>query len=341
MIARKQSVTRILMSAFALLTFVSLALSSPSGASVNEASTQTGQTQAWMGQITNDYSQLDFGVQNLLQIFQEWSTKGTSAQSVTAVIDEELSPFAHTIHALMAQKPLPWTKPALLDYQAGAELYLAAIRVERVASLLESGSLQSQLQESELRIRELGDKVYNLAGDELAKYLPTPATDPNVVVIAPSPVPNFSTEQLLPGPPLDRKSDFTAVRPIHATSLKAAVKEALIPSADTETKSIRSGSLVELRTLSDEFLRDSTALADAPPPGNDTAVRNGVRLSLLVASEATRTAEGARVVTAAADVDPLKRVAQDLALISDSLWDPALGSRSVGFSASSLNDTGP
>jgi hypothetical protein len=313
----------------------------PTGAATTTTPAQTAQTQAWMAQITSDFSPLSSGVERLLQTFQQWSTRGTSAKDVTSAIDGELPQFSQTIQALAAQTPLPWTAPALADYQASAQIYITAVRVERVASLVPTGRFQQQLQRSELRIRELGDKVYNEAGSVLAGYLPAPATNPDVITIAPPPVPNFAKEALLPGPPLDHQGIVIPTRRIGTDSLTVAIKQVRIPSGTTETRAIRSGSLATLRALSDAFSQDSADLSTTHLLTSGTATLSGLRVGLLLASEATRAAEASRLVTAASGRGALERVAQELAVVGDHLLIPTLGSRPLGFDPAVLTATGP
>jgi hypothetical protein len=306
----------------------------PGQASVSAAtSTVIAQTQAWMTQITQDYSYIDGSVEQLFETFAQWSSGKASAGAVTQAVDEAVPEFLQSTRALAAQAPLGWTHAAGLDYLAGAQLYLEAIRVEGAAALLAPGALRHQLQSSETRIRELGDRVYNQGSVAVAPFLPTPATSPDVTEITVPPVPNWKTQDLLPGPPLDQRAGPPPGRPVVAASWKAAVDKAHIPSGSAETAAIRSGKTGTLRTLSDEFLVADSDLANAPRPLGGATEKIGLRLGLLVDSEATRTAEAAHDTPIRRAATELSGVAQALAVIGNDLWDAHLGTRLVGFSA--------
>jgi hypothetical protein len=277
----------------------------------------------------------------LLQTFSQWSSGSTSATAVSAGVDAALPQLLETTQALSAQAPLAWTGAALVAYQAGAQLYLECARVEQAATTLAAAPLRRQLQLAEMRIRELGDGVYDHAGALLAPYLPAPATTPDVEVIPLPSVPNWKTEQLLPGAPLDRPGGPLLGPAGRASSWTAAVRQTHIPSGATETAAIRSGPSSTLRALSDDFLEAASELAQAPTPAGGSNERTGMRLGLLVDSEATRAAEAARLVTHGAARTELAGAAQALAVIGDDLWDHHFGPRSVGFSPAVLQSGGP
>jgi hypothetical protein len=313
----------------------------PRPASVSAAvSTKVAQTQTWVAQITQDYSYLDANAEQLFQTFEEWSSGTVSADAVTEAVDQAVPEFLQTTRALTAQTPLTWTRAALADYLAGAQLYLEAIRVEGAASLLAPGPLRAQLQSSEMRIRELGDRVYDQGSSAVAPFLPKPATSSDVTVITVPPVPNWKAQDLLPGPPLDQRGGPPLGQSVAASSWIAAVDEAHIPTGSAETAAIRSGKAAILRSLSDHFLVAATELSKAPRPSGGSAEKDGLRLALLIDSEATRTAEAAHDTSNRGATTDLFGIAQALAVIGNDLWDPHLETRLVGFRATvpALND---
>jgi hypothetical protein len=130
-------------------------------------------------------------------------------------------------------------------------------------------------------------------------------------------------------------------RVLKASSYKEAVNEAGIPSAATESADIRSSQFSPLRTISDDFLGAATSLTNAPAPSGGTSEQNGLRLALMVDSEAARAAEAARIAKTRSAETELGNVAKTLAIIGDDLWDPDLGVRSVTFDPSLLVHVGP
>jgi hypothetical protein len=302
-------------------------------------SSQTEETQSWSAQIAKDYSYLDSRIEQLLEVFGKWSATNTSSSNVNSAINEAFPQFVQTLHALAVQAPLRWSRTALMDYRAAAELYLEAARVEASATQLSTSPLQKQLQNSESRIRQLGDRIYDQAGAALAPYLPAPPKVPGVTVVTLPPVPNWIQANLLPGPPLDRRGGPTFARSIAASSWRDAVKNASIPSAFTETAAIRLGDERELRTVSDEFLFAASYMSKAPNPPGGVVVLVNVRLALLVDSEAARAAESAQLTSAPVARSDLKSVAEALAVIGNDLWDQRIEFRSVNFNSAVLTQT--
>jgi hypothetical protein len=294
----------------------------PSGATGTSATpAQIAQTQTWVTQIKSDYGSLDGVVLAMLEAFESWQTHSLSAKSVTTSIETNLGAVEQTVDALNKQAPLPWSGQALRQYQAAAELYLEAFQVERVASVSRVGALQRQLQNSEARLRELGDRTYSLATNNLASYLPVPAKDPYVTTIQSSPVPNWAKEGLFPGSPLDSGRPPKSNPRVGGSSWARVISRISIPSAHDEASAIRTRSAKALRELSDSYYVTAEELAKAPrPPGGVTEL-DGLRLSLLADSEAMRVSEAARFTKTPSETSDLRSSAEQLATLSRLIWN--------------------
>jgi hypothetical protein len=305
-----------------LSTFVTSVLApSPSWASTSTATpAQITQTQSWVAQVKNDYGSLDGVVLALLEAFQSWQSGTLKAATITTTIDTNLAAVVQSTKALDKQAPLPWTGQILRQYQAAADLYLNAIQVERVASLLRTGALQRQLQDSEARLRELGDRTYSLATEELAPFQPKPASDPYVITIKPPSVPNWAAEHLLPGRPLDTGKPPKGGRRVTGSSWSSVTSRISIPSATKEAAQIRSASTQTLRSLSDGFYVTAADFATAPLPPDGKSGLDGLRLALLADSEAMRVSEASRFVKSSSQASALRSAAQNVAVLSRLIW---------------------
>jgi hypothetical protein len=311
--------TAIVLVLVALLSGVAASTSDAAEATATPA--QIAQTQTWVSQIQGDYGSLDGVVLATLEAFESWQTHALSAKAVTTSIDENLGAVVQTVDSLHKQIALPWSGQALREYQAAAELYLEAFRVERVASLSRAGALQHQLQYSESRLRELGDRTYSLATKDLASYLPAPTVDPHVTTIQTPPVPNWAKEGLFPGPPLDSGQPPRSNGRVLGSTWARVISGLSLPSAHNEATAIRKDSATSLRGLSDSYYVKAEELAKSPHPPGGVNELDGLRLSLLVDSEAMRVSETAQIARKAPEASDLRASAQQLAALSHLIWN--------------------
>ena len=305
----------------------------------------TSQAQKWVTALGQDLDPISGSLVGLLQSAQSWAGGTSSASALSAQIVGAMPSFDQTLGDVANQQPLPaapTAKPVAAD---AIDLYLAALRLEQAATGLPAGALRHQLQQSFERIRELGDRVYDLA-TTLATGPPPPSTATNTN-IRPADVPDWTALGLAAGPPLDSPPapaaktppTFQVTRPQQSIAgWVAAVDRSGVPAASTERQDILSTDDGTLRQLADQAQAALNELDATADPDLDRNAGTQTRLDLLVTEEAARAAEASGLVSLPTVAkSSLEDVAQILAEIADQLWNSQLlGRRSTGFSASLL-----
>lgn len=302
------------------------------------------QARAWSDQINGDFAPLTASLQPLLLDVKPWED-GTGGSAAAAAVSSDASKFLPDFQAarqaLLAQAPLSLAPQALADYRAAADLYTESVRLIAVAAAQPAGPLEHQIQLSSDRVRELADRIYDQATVVLQPFTPAVAPVAGVTIVRPLDVPVWAEIGLAAGPPLDTatpaapKTGYQAVRPQEPLARWRAQVEALdLPSAPAEAQAIGSGTATGLRAMSDLFATAEARLTSDPDPTDGRVVATRFRLGLLVDAEATRTAEEASLLGSSAATTRLQQVAAALAVTGDGLWDPQLGPRTTGLTAS-------
>ncbi|HEX9548816.1 MAG TPA: hypothetical protein VF942_15865, partial [Acidimicrobiales bacterium] len=160
-------------------------------------------TQDWQGQVDSDYQPLANDLIQLLQQIQNWRDGKAPSSQLTTLIDHYLPDFLDIRDELLHQAGYPPAPTAIDSYRTALQLYLEALRVERVATTLPASPLQSQLDLSFRRLRELGDRVYDQGRAALKPLLHEAPPSPDVQTRLPADVPNWAAEGTAAGPPLD------------------------------------------------------------------------------------------------------------------------------------------
>jgi hypothetical protein len=299
----------------------------------------------WQARVRQDFAGLDGVVQALVQDTGSWQSGKLAAASLISDINKDWPDIYSTRADLAKEAPFALAPTALNDYQMSVDLYIESFRMAIVAARLPPGAMQSQLQLSTSRIRELGDRIYDQATVVLSPYAPPlPNSSSGNEVIKPADVPVWASVGLAAGPPLDapratlKPVAFEPTRPQQSfPAWQRDVQDAGIPPIGAEVAAIESGTTATLRVESDAFDTAAEKLTAEPDPKSGRPASSRLRLGLLADAEATRAAEAATLITDPALQSNLRQIAETLAVVGDSLWDPELGPRATGFARSLLS----
>jgi hypothetical protein len=312
--------------------------------------TEQRRTQDWQGQVDSDYQPLTNDLIQLLQQIQNWRDGKAPSSQLTALIDHYLPDFLDTRDKLLHQAAYPAAPTSIDSYRTALQVYLEALRDERVATTLPAGALQTQLDWTFRRLRELGDRIYDQGRAVLKPSLHEAPPSPDVQTRLPADVPNWVAEGMAAGRPLDSTPppaaktppEFQQKRPQQSYSSWArAVRGAGVPPAAQLASAINGADGGALQQLADRYAAATATLDGKADPSGDRALSTRVRLGLLVDGESARVAQASTLVTDPTGSARLKVVAQRLALIGDGLWPSSLGTRQSGFDPGLLNQGGP
>jgi hypothetical protein len=303
------------------VTFLFACFAAPAGAAQKEPAAQVRAAGNWYRQVIADLGPLDSSLVAGLQAAANWrqgtATAPQTAQGLAAVLPD----LQRALDSLRGQKPLAGHASSLADYVAGINLYLQSFRLEDAATSLTAGPLVLQLQQSFERIRQLGDITYDEGTAQLASLLGTSLTGADVE--ASRSIPDWSSDHLAPGAPLETSWSGTTAHPSGTQSKsrwRAAVRSDGAPSgptvrADVDSATISASQLSGLaRTLQQSEVRLSTV----PGPKGDREAAGVLCLGLLVDAEAALAAEAAELAGVPPDAT-LTHVASALASIGSGL----------------------
>lgn len=263
--------------------------------------------EAWRDAVLAEYAPLAQSAFSAVRTINEWNLDRASATDVRARVEVALDLSQQTARSLAARKPLPGTETALAQYRAGADLYLASLRTTLVATRVPDGPLQMQLRRAGARQRDLGDRVFDLAGTSLVPLLPPEPEVEGFRLDKPPEVPDYDAAGLGVGPPLEAKEPvpgprrtFQAQRPTQPVAAWLADLERLPLPADARlAQLVAGGTAAEAADVANQFVTASDRLYRVPDPEGARNVSTQVQLGLLVAAEAMRNAQAAALVPAA------------------------------------------
>jgi hypothetical protein len=293
----------------------------PAGAAQKEPAAQVRAAGNWYRQVIADLGPLDSSLVAGLQAAANWrqgtATAPETAQSLAAVLPD----LQRALGSLQGQKPLVGHASSLADYVAGINLYLQSFRLEDAATSLPAGPLVLQLQRSFERIRQLGDITYDEGTAQLASLLGTSVTGADVV--ATRNIPDWSSDHLAPGEPLETSWSGTTEHPSGRQSesgWRAAVRSTGAPSAATVRADVVAATITasQLSRLARTLQRSEGRLSTVPGPKGHRETADVLRLGLLVDAEAALAAEAADLAGVAPDAT-LTQVASALASIGSGL----------------------
>jgi hypothetical protein len=299
------------------------------GEPVPTTSATPAAAQVWRDAAVADLRPLTGLVVNLGQGVNAWRSGTTSAHDAAAALDRfEVSLLAAQT-AIDNRAPLAEAPRAVVDLRLTADLYLAAVRVARVATAQPDGALQDQLVLQFSRLRNLGDRAFDQANAELEPLLGAPREVEGVTIVRAPEVPDWVDMKLAAGPPLATPPSpvgtprvYQSIRPTEsAQDWIAHVRTLGIPSSAEQAAALRSGSVPQLGQLATLLTSASNDLFGSPDPRGERLIATRVQLGLLIDAEAARAAEASRLIKRTR----LPAIAEALAAAGDLLWDTRLG----------------
>lgn len=284
--------------------------------------------QRWYHQVMADLSPLDTSLVAGLQVASQWQNGQKSAAATAQTLATVLVDLHVTLHNLHRQKPLSGQATALADYTAAVDLYLQAFQLEDAATQLPPGQLVTQLQRSFERIRQLGDITYDVGTSELAPLLGTALAGSDVR--AARELPDWTFQNLAPGPPLESSWSGTRAQPSGTQSLAgwvAAIRADHVPPQSKVSGTLERSSTTtdELSGLARALQHAEVGLASVRSPKGDGQASPLLRLGLLVDAEAALAAE-ASDLAGLAPHHALREVASSLAAIGAALRSSSIKS---------------
>lgn len=257
---------------------------------------------AWSARATEAFAGFAGPAQAFPAKAAAWAAGPEGDAGFPAVIAETEEAFAATLARVEALPPFPGdARPAALD-TATARLYLIHVRLYRAGLALAPGVERVQLDLSARRLRTLGDRLFDQGQSVVERVVPT-SIPANVEIRRPAEVPDWVTEGMAAGPPLDDPPGPRASSPPLAPATRptqpAPSWERQADAAPTAAD-LRAGT--DARELARRFTAAAAQLEAAPDPaGRDGRSRSALfRLRLLLLAEAARL----RQLAALAGVDP-------------------------------------
>ena len=308
--------------------------------------------QSWDAQAATAFVPLTTALPNLDGVVTRWQAGAVSDADLRAGASAAVAQIVTARRAVEALPPFPYDSRANDLYRDSVILDLQAANTDESAADVPAGSaLRNEVVLLGTRLRRLADRVFDRGRALVQPYL-GPA-DPNVVVNLPEEVPNWKTEGLAAGPPLD--PDAPSVRPLpggsgelrepnRPTQSRAAwldaVRAAGIPEGAAVATAIAGnpdspvGSSAAGSALARDFLDAAERLRSTPDPVGDREGATRLRLGLLVDADAVYATRAASLAAS----DRLRDVGLRLAVVADQLWPADAGPRSSGFPTSLLSD---
>jgi hypothetical protein len=253
--------------------------------------------QSWYAHVVDDLHPLQSTLLGALGAASAWASGSESAGKARREFERDLPALERVRRALQNLAPPPGHASAHADYVAAIGLYVASLQVDEAATGEPSGALRGQLQHSYLRIRGLGDIVFDQGTAELAPELGSALAGPDVA--AASHVPDWSSDGLVPSPPLapswrpagasaagtQPKGEWAAEVATDGAPTQAAVHAGV---AGHSRESDLGGMVVALSTA-------DAYVGSVPGTAGDPLAANRLRLGLLVDAEALMAEEAAHL----------------------------------------------
>jgi len=276
----------------ALCGFVGLGATPPASAAAPAPSVQQQQAgQAWYQGVIGDLTPLQSSLISGLQAASKWQSRQEAAGTARGVMTTDGSALALALGSVEHLAPLAGYPDALANFISGLHLYVEAFALEAAATELPGGRLVAQLQQSFLRVRELGDVVFDQGTAQLAPLLGSTLAGPDVV--AASHVPDWVALHLAPKPPLESSWSGTRAQPSASQSLakwRKAVDRVAAPSDAVVRRTLARSSATGLAQLARMLQVAEVHLSSVPAPRGSQASAL-FRLGLLVDAEAALAAE--------------------------------------------------
>jgi hypothetical protein len=274
-------------------------------------------TQSWYRQVVHDLRPLQTTLPGMLNAASSWAGGSESAAAARQEFSKELPQLQRVHRTLQNLPPLNGHQSAHADYGSAIGLYVDALQVDEAATEIPAGVLQSQLQHSSQRIRELGDNVFDQGTAELAPQLGSNVAGPDVAAAAN--IPDWTTLGLQPGLPLVSSWNASTSSGSRTQPTRAWVAEVEMDGAPSQSRVQRA--LLRTTDLGQSASTLSAAEAfdsSIPAPSGDSQRANRRRLGLLVDAEALMAAQAAHL-SSRAPAQALRASASDLGAIGGRL----------------------
>jgi hypothetical protein len=233
----------------------------------------------------------------------KWQRGELQSAELKVKLGDARTVFASSESSVLALGRSPAGPSVNRGYVQSAALDRAWVDVMSVAVDLPPGALRDQVALAGQRMRELGDRVFDLGRTPLASLLPvTPPA--GVEVVRPADVPDWVAEGLAPGPPLDdppppasgQPSVRQATRPQQSRAAWAkAVRDAKAPDAEVSTV-VDHPETVPARDVARALQAAVDRLRNAPDPAGQREAATGLYLRWLTEAEASRLAQASTLV---------------------------------------------
>jgi len=298
----------------------------------------------WKDGIIADFTTMSHSALDYLRTMNDWKLKKVKDAEVDASADLALQQFLETRDRLVDRIAFEQAPRALADYRDAVQIYIAHARLAKLGVQVKGNDdLDRQIQLIMGRLRFLADRLYDLGSDEMAPFSFQSQEIEGFEYARTVDVPSFAGGDLAPGPPLTRAKpasgvnrEYQKVRPEEPfATWQAAVEAAGIPSIETETGAIKSGTPEQLDKLSEQLTAASDHLHESPDPQDERELSTRVQLGLLVQAEAMRTAQVSKLVDAKERPEATE-ITHVLMLLGNGMWDPRLGARDTGYPATLL-----
>lgn len=290
----------------------------------------------WQDEVTRDLAGASQGTLDYLKVVYDWSEGKADAERMSFAADQAFGRYMEAREFLAKRTAFEPAPRALANFRDTFELYTETARLAKLGSGISSAELRTQLQRQILRLRQLADRLYDLAKSELDPFRGRDTSFSSLDYIRPAEVPAFAGSTTAAGPPLvgaaptpAAEREFQETRPEQEFEAWVATVKALdIPSAQTMVDAIPKGDGAELGRLAVALTKASDALHDAPDPKGNRALSTRIQLGLLVQAEAMRTAQIAALATKAERPVAIQ-IAETIGFVGTRIWDPRLGDRTT------------
>lgn len=272
-----------------MLVVVLAACSGDDDAAANRTTTSTTATERdWSELAGKAFEPLVSSAHEVPRAVRDWLDGELGNVALREKLDATFADAAQTESRVRA---LP-DAPAKSLYVASAVLHLQHVRILLRAIDIASGDERVQVALLGLRVRQLGDRVFDRG---LALVDPSFGADaPDVQINLPEEVPDWEAEGLAPGPPFDDE----AGPPSSSPSLRADDRPTQ-PEADWLAAVEAAGAPGrvdfdgDLAAQARDYVDAAEALRDAPDPDVDGGRERSaiLRLSWLVKADAARAAQ--------------------------------------------------
>lgn len=311
-------------------------------ASVTDTTRQAAEQ--WDKRAEAAYAGFGRAVRRLVETAREWTAGQRPTDVFASDVRETEGTFVHTRDAVKGLPRLAFAPEVSDLYGASARLYLEWSRVYEVALSADplSDDLRLQLTRTAERLRLLADRTFDRARALLVPHLEQ-QTSEDVEVRLPDEVPDWASEGLAPGPPLEDAPPTPASGPRTRQAERpeqsfedwlAAVESQRVTNGLQLAEMIETGDVNWLRDEARRLVAAAEHLRGVPDPkGGGRELSARLRLTLLIHADSARLTQAAALIADPGQADAARSIARRVAAAGDLVWPRAAGFRSSGFPA--------